>query len=98
MSDLLYTFISSHPIIRRVFVVMTTSLTGVCENLAEKCKNEKMELERDLSEKTTKFERNQEADTKCVADLSKLRYVTSPKINSVNLLTSRRRQFGVCAR
>ena len=75
---------------------MTTSLTGVCENLAEKCKNEKMELERDLSEKTTKFERNQEADTKCVADLSKLRYVTSPKINSVDLLTSRRRQFG-CA-
>ena len=49
-------------------------LTGVCENLAEKCKNEKIEIERDLSEKTTKFERNKEADAKCVADLSKLRY------------------------
>ena len=50
-------------------------MVGVSENLAEKYKNEKTELERVLSEKTRNLEENQNADRKCVADLQELRKV-----------------------
>jgi len=49
------------------------SKLGVCENLAEKYKSEKEVVERDLSEKTKNFVKNQDADRKCVADLTELR-------------------------